>query len=124
MSDSKTTDGIEILCLHCLSANTYPLKSEQHNCINCSAVIERTVAIEEFLKTLMSETFQYKREAIHGDSLLREIGDSLGTIEMLMKLEAEFGIAIGHEDIEDLETVQEVAKYIESRVVAANKDCG
>lgn len=120
MSDSKTTDGIEIHCLHCQSATTYPLKAPVNQCSGCSAEIKRSEAIEEYLKTLMSETFQVAREKIEGNSLLREIGDSLGTIEMLMKLESEFGISIGHEDIEELETVNEVAKYIDSRVLAAS----
>ena len=119
MSDSKTTDGVEINCLQCKSAVIFDLRSSSCPCPSCGAEISRCCAIEEFLKSVMAETFQFKRDDILSSSLLREIGDSLGTIEMLMKLESEFGISIGHQDIEELETVREVARYIETRVEAA-----
>lgn len=39
--------------------------------------------------------------------------DSLDLFEMVMSLEEEFGIEIPTEDLEKLETVGDVAKYIE-----------
>jgi len=64
----------------------------------------------------MASTFGYDRDLITYDSKLRDIGDSLGTIELLMKLESEFGISISHEDIEELDSLSDVAEYVESRI--------
>lgn len=119
MSESKATAGIEVQCVACSQPMAYEIKRDSCVCPACSNELSRETALLDFVRTLMSKTFQFRREDIHPDSQLNEIGDSLGTIEMLMKLENEFGIMIGHEDIEELETVQEVARYIDARLAAS-----
>ncbi|MCS6776882.1 MAG: acyl carrier protein [Chloroherpetonaceae bacterium] len=42
--------------------------------------------------------------------------DSLDVVEIMMDLEAEFGIDIPDEDAEKLPTVQQVVEYIDSRI--------
>ena len=49
--------------------------------------------------------------------LIEDLGiDSLDTLEMLMALEDEYGIQIPNEDAQELKTVQDIVKYIESKV--------
>ena len=48
------------------------------------------------------------------DSFKEDLGvDSLDLFELVMELEEEFGIEIPSEDLENLATVADVAKYIE-----------
>lgn len=119
MSESKATTGIETQCVECSQSMGFDLKQDALPCPGCSKTVSRQQAITEYLKTLMASTFNYNRAEIKVDSELREIGDSLSTIEMLMKVENEFGIMIGHEDIEELETVGEVAQYIDARLAVS-----
>lgn len=119
MSESDIKAAIEVQCTSCSSKFVFELAKEEIQCPHCSTMMPREAAILDFLRTVMSETFQFNRDEIHPDSQLREIGDSLGTIEVLMKLEREFNIMIEHEDIEELETVQAVAKYIDGRLAAS-----
>lgn len=42
--------------------------------------------------------------------------DSLEIFEIVMSLEEEFEIEIPNEDIEDIKSVEDIAKYIESKV--------
>jgi acyl carrier protein len=70
----------------------------------------------------MAAAFSYDRKMIKSASRLNEIGDSMGTIELLMRLEGDFGIAIDHDDIEELETVSAVAEYIHRKVVGRLKN--
>ena len=41
--------------------------------------------------------------------------DSLDIVELMMKMEDEFGIEIPEEDAEGLKTVNDVVKYLESK---------
>ncbi len=42
--------------------------------------------------------------------------DSLETVELVMNIEEKFGIEIPDDDIEKMKTVDDLVKYIESRV--------
>lgn len=104
--------SLNIQCDHCGKNFSYPLASESFVCPNCGESMTRIQAIESFLRTAMSATFSYDRKLIKGTSRLNEIGDSMGTIELLMRLESDFGISIDHDDIEELENVAAVSNYI------------
>ena len=41
--------------------------------------------------------------------------DSLDIVELMMKMEDEFGVEIPEEEAENLKTVGDVAKYVESK---------
>jgi len=48
--------------------------------------------------------------------LMKDLGaDSLDIVEMLMKLEEEFGITVSDEQAAELKTVGDIVKYIESQ---------
>lgn len=55
--------------------------------------------------------------SISGNSSFKEdLGvDSLDLFELVMELEEEFGIEIPSEDLENMATISDVAKYIENR---------
>ena len=41
--------------------------------------------------------------------------DSLDIVELMMKMEDEFGVEIPEDEAENLKTIQDVVKYIESK---------
>ncbi|MDP1561065.1 MAG: phosphopantetheine-binding protein [Pirellulaceae bacterium] len=108
---------LNVLCDHCGKTFSFPLKSETFLCPHCGQSMSRIQAIESFLRTAMATAFAYDRQLIKGASRLNEIGDSMGTIELLMKLERDFGISINHDDIEELETVAAVTTYIHRKML-------
>lgn len=114
MSDSGA--AIEVECEHCGQPHVYDSAQTHLQCSRCGENVCRKQAIESYLITVVAATFGYRREQVDRTSRLRDIGDSLGTIELLVKLETQFGITIEHEDIEELESVSEVARYIEQRL--------
>lgn len=49
-------------------------------------------------------------------NFIEDLGaDSLDTVELVMALEEEFGVEIPDEDAENIKTVEDVVKYIESK---------
>ncbi len=50
-------------------------------------------------------------------SFIDDLGaDSLDTVELIMKMEEEFGVTIPDEEAEKLKTVGDVVKYLDSKV--------
>jgi len=107
---------LDISCQHCEGTFSYALAELQMACPHCGQTVTRTEAILSFLRSAMATAFSFDRRQIKATSRLNEIGDSMGTIELLMRLEQDFGIAIQHDDIEDLVTVADVTQYIDSKV--------
>ncbi len=75
----------------------------------------------------MSDTFQRVREVVVKELSVEESqvtmeasftgdlnADSIGMVELVMKLEDAFGISIPDEDAEKIKTVGQVVEYIES----------
>ncbi len=82
------------------------------------AVIERT-------RSYVQETFLYMRPAFvlgdHDRLLEKGILDSMGVLELIGFLQAEFGVVIGHEDITEanLGSLADIARYVVSRTGTA-----
>ena len=72
-------------------------------------------SIEDQVKSIISEQLGVKLEDIRNDaSFVDDLGaDSLDTVELVMALEEEFGTEIPDEEAEKLQTVGDVAKFIE-----------
>jgi|JI8StandDraft_1071087.scaffolds.fasta_scaffold151720_2 acyl carrier protein len=113
---------VNVLCDQCGKSFVFPLSCDSFVCPHCGETMTRHQAIESFLRSLMASAFSYDRKAIHGASRLNEIGDSMGTIELLMRLERDFGISINHDDIEELETVSTVTSYIHQKIASPSKN--
>jgi acyl carrier protein len=120
MNHAKLSLGqltLDVLCDQCGQSFKFPLVADSMPCPHCGHLTNRMQAIESFLRTAMAATFSYDRKMIKSTSRLNEIGDSMGTIELLMRLEADFGISIEHDDIDELETVSAVSNYVHRKVV-------
>lgn len=74
--------------------------------------------VAEKLKQMIAETFGVKPEDIKDESSFKDdLGaDSLDLVELTMSIEEAFNIEIPDEDAEQLDTVDKVISYIESKV--------
>ncbi len=53
-------------------------------------------------------------------NLLDDLGaDSLDVVELVMAVEAEFGIAVPDEDVENIRTIGDIVRYVGSKVEAS-----
>ena len=71
----------------------------------------------EEVKKLIAEQMHIDENSITEDKrIVEDLGaDSLDTVEMLMTLEDNFGIAIPDEEAVNLKTVGDIVKYIEAK---------
>ncbi|MGB1861340.1 MAG: acyl carrier protein [Arenicellales bacterium] len=71
--------------------------------------------MKEKLIELVREQLNDSSATIEGDSkFIDDLGmDSLDTVELVMRIEEEFGTAILDEDVDELFTVNDVVKYLE-----------
>lgn len=72
----------------------------------------------EKVKAILSEQFDVEEDSITADtSIADDLGaDSLDVVDLLMSIEDEFEIEIPDEEIDNIKTVGELVKYIESNV--------
>ena len=72
--------------------------------------------ILEKVKAILSEQFDVEEDTITADtSISDDLGaDSLDVVDLLMSIEDEFEIEIPDEEIDNIKTVGELVKYIES----------
>lgn len=68
----------------------------------------------EQVRTIVAEVFGYEPEDIHEDSSI-EGEDSLDTLDLAFRIEREFDIDIPNEDLEGLQTMKELVRYIEEK---------
>ena len=70
----------------------------------------------EQIKKIVAENLNVEEDAITLESSFKEDlkADFLDLFEMVMALEEEFDMEIPSEDLEQLETVQDVVNYIEN----------
>ena len=72
--------------------------------------------MKEKIVKIIAESLNVNENNIKSDSkFMDDLGaDSLDTVELVMVLEGEFGIDIPEEDAEELITVGDVIKYVET----------
>ena len=70
----------------------------------------------EQIKKIVAENLNVEEESVTLEASFKEDlkADSLDLFEMVMALEEEFDMEIPSEDLEQLETVQDVVNYIEN----------
>ncbi len=75
------------------------------------------MAIEERVKKIIAEELGVDEEEVTPDAtFVEDLGaDSLDTVELVMKLEEEFGVEISDDDAEKILTVQQAVDYIKER---------
>ncbi len=71
--------------------------------------------IEERVIKIIADQLGIKEDEITGaSSFIDDLGaDSLDTVELIMKLEEEFGCEIPDDDAEKIATVQDAVNYVE-----------
>ena len=63
--------------------------------------------------SIIAEKLHIDVDAINPQSTLQDLGaDSLDMVDIIMKIEEEFGIEINDEDAEGLHNVQDVINYV------------
>ncbi len=72
---------------------------------------------ERVRKVVCEELGVAETEVDEGKAFQEDLGaDSLDTVELVMALEEEFGISIPDDDVNNLKTVGDAVKYIESNI--------
>ena len=73
--------------------------------------------MEEKVINLISEATKIDKAKINGEtSLVDDLDlDSLDIVELMMKMEDEFGVEIPEEDAEGLKSVKDVVGYLENK---------
>jgi acyl carrier protein len=62
---------------------------------------------------IIAEKLHIEKTAVNAQSTLQDLGaDSLDMVDIIMKVEEEFGIEINDEDAEKLHNVQDVIDYV------------
>ncbi|HDN58982.1 MAG: acyl carrier protein [Candidatus Neomarinimicrobiota bacterium] len=72
----------------------------------------------EKIKDIVAEKLGVEKEKVTPEaSFIDDLGaDSLDTVELIMKMEEEFGIEIPDEEAEKLRTVGDVVNYLKEKV--------
>ena len=72
----------------------------------------------EKVKAILSEQFDVEEDSITAHTKISEdLGaDSLDVVDLLMSLEDEFEVEVPDDEIENIKTVGELVKYIESNM--------
>lgn len=65
---------------------------------------------------LIAQELSIDKKRINEESTLASLGaDSLDIVEIIMKLEEQFGIEIKDEDAEQMKTIRDVVNYVHER---------
>jgi acyl carrier protein len=77
--------------------------------------------VEGRVRRILAEKLRIDPSKVKPESLLVEdLGaDSLDVVEVVMKLEEEFGISIPDSDVEGIRTVADVVEYIRTKTEAS-----
>lgn len=75
------------------------------------------MSVEAKVKAIIAEQLEVAVDKLSTDTTFEDIdADSLDIVELVMALEEEFDLEISDQEIENINTVGDVVKYIESKV--------
>jgi len=75
------------------------------------------VSVDAKVKGIISDQLEVAVEKLSMETTFEDIdADSLDIVELVMALEEEFDLEISDQEIENIKTVGDVIKYIESQV--------
>lgn len=79
------------------------------------------MSVYDRVKKVVVDELSVAEEEITPDaSFVEDLGaDSLDVVELVMRLEEEFGVEIPDEDVDKIRTVAQAADYIEARTAKA-----
>lgn len=74
------------------------------------------MSIEDKVKKIIADQLEVDVDKLSGDTTFEDIdADSLDIVELVMALEEEFDLEISDQEIENIRTVGDVVKYIETK---------
>ncbi len=74
------------------------------------------MSIEDKVKTIIADQLEVDGDKLSAETTFEDIdADSLDIVELVMALEEEFDLEISDQEIENINTVGDVVKYIESK---------
>ncbi len=75
------------------------------------------MSVEAKVKGIIADQLEVATDKLTMDTTFEDIdADSLDIVELVMALEEEFDLEISDQEIENIKTVGDVVKYIESKV--------
>lgn len=75
------------------------------------------MSVENKVKEIIADQLEVAIEKLSMETTFEDIdADSLDIVELVMALEEEFDLEISDQEIENIKTVGDVVKYIESKV--------
>ncbi len=75
------------------------------------------MSVEAKVKVIVSEQLEVAQDKLAMETTFEDIdADSLDIVELVMALEEEFDLEISDQEIENIKSVGDVVKYIESKV--------
>lgn len=76
-----------------------------------------SVSIGDKVKRIVSDQLEVSFEKLSMETTFEDIdADSLDIVELVMALEEEFDLEISDQEIENIKTVGDIVKYIESKI--------
>ncbi len=74
------------------------------------------MSIEDKVKTIIADQLEVDGDKLSAETTFEDIdADSLDIVELVMALEEEFDLEISDQEIENINTVGDVVKYLESK---------
>ncbi len=75
------------------------------------------MSVENKVKEIISDQLEVALDKLTAETTFEDIdADSLDVVELVMALEEEFDLEISDQEIENVKSVGDVVKYIESKV--------
>lgn len=75
------------------------------------------MSVQDKVKAIVAEQLEVDVNSLTMETTFEEIdADSLDIVELVMALEEEFDLEISDQEIENIKTVGDVVKFIESKV--------
>lgn len=74
--------------------------------------------VEKKVKEIIAEKLKMEVDVLKDEALfIDDLGaDSLDIVEIIMKIEEEFGISVPDEDLEGIRNVKDAVEYVKSKV--------
>ncbi len=75
------------------------------------------MSVEEKVKSIVSEQLEVSLDNLSAETTFEEIdADSLDIVELVMALEEEFDLEISDQEIENIKSIGDIVRYIESKL--------
>lgn len=75
------------------------------------------MSVQDKVRSIIADQLEVGIDSLTMETTFEEIdADSLDIVELVMALEEEFELEISDQEIENIKTVGDIVKYIESRI--------